>query len=234
MKLQPKSAIVALKAAEQRQTIAEGLKLSKRVDRLREVAADEEAALNAFRLRTIETINAEITEATEKKETLLGEVSELEKRRAEAFVPLREKEQELRNKEAQLIEEWDVLEKTNHSLCDREQVVLTKEEVSAALEKKAQDLLDVAEVKLREADSKEQQAEALLTAFTVKDAEVSALKQKLEIEVTHREQDCINREKSLIIRETELANGQAELQNGWRLLEDRKAAFERTIKRFNT
>ena len=70
MKLLKKSEINTLKAQERKAEIDQGLKLSRRVDVLRETAAQEEASLEAFRRSSIKAINEEIKQLTYVRDSL--------------------------------------------------------------------------------------------------------------------------------------------------------------------
>ena len=81
MKLLPKSDIAKAKSVDKQREIDEGMKLAKRVDSLREVAAAEEASLKKFRSETLGAINTEITANATKRDELTQEVQSLEERK---------------------------------------------------------------------------------------------------------------------------------------------------------
>lgn len=88
MKLLVKSDIAKAKSVERQQEIQEGLKLAKRVDTLREVAAAEEASLAKWRTETVKLIQDEITSFAAKRDELQKQVSKLEADMVATMEPL--------------------------------------------------------------------------------------------------------------------------------------------------
>ena len=231
MKLLPKSEILKQKAVVQQQTVEEGKKLAKTIDRLREVAAEEETSLEKFRSETLAQIHKETTEANSKLEVLKAEVKSLQEARQEAQKPLHEEKHAIEILMGNLKEKEAQIEAQCLSLVEEER----------ALEEKKKDLAKT----LLQLESREHQANTLLekarvneTATTLaldeaKKAEDAAIKarQTIETELVHRERVCSDAENSIILRERNLAAQEAELLKGWRLLEDRKSLLERNIKR---
>lgn len=74
LRLLSKSEIERAKNSDKSKEIAEGLKISRRVDGLRELQAQEEQALGKFREKTLEEINKEITEAIKERDEVLKEI----------------------------------------------------------------------------------------------------------------------------------------------------------------
>jgi hypothetical protein len=74
IRLLSKSEIANAKVRERAQEIAEGIKISKKVDTLRELMASEEETLEKFRVDAILKINDEISELTVKKDNILSEI----------------------------------------------------------------------------------------------------------------------------------------------------------------
>lgn len=77
MRLLQRSAVVKAKTNEREQAIAEGAKLAKRVDALRELSAKEEKQLMDFREKTMDTIRVEIERLNQEKRVLVGEIKSL-------------------------------------------------------------------------------------------------------------------------------------------------------------
>lgn len=72
MKLLAKSDIQKAKSIERQQLVNEGLKLAKRVDDLRDVVAQEEAALEKFRRERLKQIHKEIAIEQAKLEEIIN------------------------------------------------------------------------------------------------------------------------------------------------------------------
>lgn len=77
MRLLPKKEISVLQANKKRAEIDEGLKLSRRVDSLREIASNEEASLASFRSSTLKAIQSDIKKVEDERIGLLNQVKEL-------------------------------------------------------------------------------------------------------------------------------------------------------------
>lgn len=90
LRLNSKSDIAKAKAAERNQEIQEGLKISRRVDSLRELEAKEDENLQKFRTETLSSIMADIKSATAEKESILSEVLDLRKEKAKGFADVQE------------------------------------------------------------------------------------------------------------------------------------------------
>jgi hypothetical protein len=88
MDLLPKKEVERLKADERRKEIDEGVKLAKKVDALRELAAKEEANLEKYRVESTKSLRVEISGLLEQKGTLVKEIKEVEERRRIALIPL--------------------------------------------------------------------------------------------------------------------------------------------------
>lgn len=85
MKLLKKNEIDILKSRERQSEIDRGVALARRVDTLRELAANEEASLEAFRRSSVTALHAEIKELTVKRDVLAKEISDLMDERAEGM-----------------------------------------------------------------------------------------------------------------------------------------------------
>lgn len=90
VKLLSKREIDVAKARDRQREIAEGTKLANRVDGLRELAADEEKALNDFRIKTLTAIQAEIDPKIIERDELLNELVALRDERKSLLKPLDE------------------------------------------------------------------------------------------------------------------------------------------------
>ncbi len=231
IKLLPKSEIDARKAAEQHTAVQEGVKLARRVDNLREVAAEEEASLSEYRVKTLTAIHEETKEAAEKRDILKGEVSTLEDRKREALKPI-EEERELLNldKAAFNIKKEDLDTRVsaveareidcNRSRDEANSLLNTatiRENTAHEDQRRAAEAREAAELALK--DAAELKTGTLLFEREVKDA------------LIHREEVVVGRENSATLREKEIETEKKELAEGWRLLKDRELMLERNLKR---
>lgn len=232
MRLLNKSDIAKAKANEQRMNVEEGLKLAKRVDNLREVAAQEEVSLAKFRKEQIAKINEEITKAEGKKSSLFKEVKDLEERRKELQKPLDDEWSRI-NKERLSLESF------REEVAERSARVNDKEQgVREALEKAGRQLAqaatknDLSSDKLREADSAAKAASKSLENAKKVEAQALALKEKAEKEVAERLEKVALREKGADNREKENTRISKELKNKERAINDKYKTLLRSQKRY--
>lgn len=120
MKLLSKKEINTATAKSQKQTYDEGIKLARRVDGLREVAAAEEASLEKFRRETLARIHEEITQETSKRDSLRQEVFRLQKEREEAIKPLDSLGERLAEEDHRIRGEREVLNEAKDAFAERE------------------------------------------------------------------------------------------------------------------
>jgi chromosome segregation ATPase len=231
MRLLPKSEVSKAQATVKKQEIDEGLKLARRIDALRETHASEEASLNKFRTETVTRIHKEI----EREEQKLADVI---KKRDDA-------RDERKNLLKPLTKEWAEVEKAKKEALMLKEEAETRVEIAREHEeqvkeatKRASDTLTRALAKeeridkaLKEADDNQKESEQVLKRARDIEASAIKLKEDMEAELLHRDQALAMRESGVTIREEHLSNGESELAKGWKLLEDRKATFERAINR---
>ncbi len=231
MRLLTKSEIDTAKAAEQKRNIDEGLKLARRVDNLREVAAEEEASLAKFRKEQTAKIHAELEKLYETKGTLIGEVSQLKRERKELMKPL---DAEL----AKIYKENAQLEKKRDELTSKEIAISQREKGTKKALTLSADLLTKAALKdgraadlLLDADTKAQEAIETLKNAREVEAKALDLKKEVEQELAERDMTMAAKERGLEMRDAALAESEAELAKGWVLLEDRRNMVEQRIKK---
>lgn len=231
MRLLPKSEFEKAKSNENRREVEEGLKLARRVDNLREVAAQEEASLEKFRRETVEIIHVQISTESEKLEYLKKEVSSLVEQREIAIKPLDEEWSKVREAVVDVEERQKEQEARNQYLEEKEAHVISAR-------KQAYDLLERA--RQRDGDSvtrlqKAVEAEELGKGI-IEDARVARLESKeavrmASVELTHREELVTSREESATIKELDISARERALADGWKLLRDQEAMLARDLKR---
>lgn len=231
IKLLPKSEIDKLKAEEKRREIEEGRKIAERIDTLRETVSEEEASLERFRVETVSKINDEIIAKTTERDTLEHLLVELREQRVQLLKPLDEEYEGVRIQRLQLTQ-WE------ESLTSREESVIEKEGLADEDSKEAQKRLqrakaqeEIVNIRLSEANRAAKASEdAYVIAKEVKVATDREAKQRL-LALTHREDAASLRENNATIVESDLSAREKALQDGNKLLRDREALHERTIKR---
>lgn len=230
MKLLARSDIQRLKADEYRREREEGMKLARRVDSLRELSSVEEKSLEDFRKKTLEQIHKEITEASSKKEALIGEVRDLEKRRKKALAPLDKELEVLKEERLALDEGKEYLAQFESNLNlqkmrqdAREKTLTVLESQVKSTNMRAHALLEETEKKNQNAANLEEKALALLTR-------TQTYAKKTEKDLKTRSEEIAAKEQGVIMRATSLHQRERALEKEWKLLNDRKAMYERIIK----
>lgn len=234
MKLLPKSEIHQKKALEQKQTIDEGVKITRRIDSLREIMASEEQTLEKFRSETLQQIHKETTEACNTRDALLGEVRELEAAKREALKPLTEEQklidearEDIARKAAQNVTQAATIEATELAIREKE-----KETDSVLLMVKMKE--DRVTQELREADTKHQTAQQLLTEASEIHQNSVILKETTETSITERQTLLDQREQTLRLNEEALDKERQAVARDRVLVNDRMQALEREFNRLKT
>ncbi len=231
MKLLSKSEISKAAAVDRQREIEEGLKLAKRVDSLREVAAEEDASLEKFRTETLARISKEISEETTKRDVLVVEVVDLEERKRLSLIPITEKWDEVLQKESLVAEQLAEVDKQKQSVANTQSIAEATYADASQQKNRADDMYIRAEKALLEAHNALQTAEndrvsASNTLFDAKGKVDLMLKA-----ATEKESWVTEREKSVLAKEKDLKKRELELAKQFSLLKDREATLERNIKR---
>lgn len=231
MRLLPKSEIDRAKSVDKKREIDEGLKLAKRVDNLREIAASEETSLTNFRNATVAKIQEEITFETGRRDRVKSEADEAEARRDKARKPLD-------SEWAQVIAERTVVDSDRKTLDERAIIISNRENETAETQKRIREVMrraletDAAsDVRYREAAKADEDASVRLKGARRIEFTTREVKERTEKELAHREGLVTSRENSATIRESDISAREKELADGWKLLGDRQSLLERNIKR---
>lgn len=230
MKLLPKSEIFRQKAAERRREVEEGAKLARRVDNLREVAAQEDASLQAWRKKTLKTIQDDILQATQDRDAIKAEVEHLKSVREEAKKPLDAELERVAEAQKELAEREERVNEAETTLAKhRKRITLTEQQANALLTR-AQTKEGLADVRLREADRDAKDAERTLTSARKAKEDAMELKDKTE-KLAHS-RDIFNsaRERDIAVREKQQQEERAKINKEWVLLNDRKRMFDKITK----
>lgn len=231
MKLLPKNEIQKLKAVAQKQAIDEGVKLAKRVDNLREVAASEEASLEQFRQKTLIEIQHSIQKLSADKDTLLMEVKDLEERKLSALQPLDVEKQRLVTYEAELTAKAEAIQKQIDELS---QLATTTREAVANAENRIAHITtleNTLNARAVDTDNAYKESIRVITEARLNKAQTErelALKQSA---LDNRELSCVNRENNIILKEKELDKERTALLHERIRLEDRARTLERAFNR---
>lgn len=231
LRLLTKREIDKKKSVERQREIDEGMKISRRVDSLREIEAEESASLDLFRTTTIEGIHKEIHEVTLERNELKTEVSALEDRKAEALKPLTDEWTSLNIAKEALSVKESVLSDLSKDIygqketLDARELKLRQDERAIALkEGRIQLYLDKVQ---RESESSKNTA---MEIDKIRN-ETILLKSNAELQFNNREENIKNREKNLETREKEVDAERQELAKERVRLADKEKTLERALKR---
>ena len=231
IKLLEKSELDKAKSNDRAKEIAEGLKISRKVDALREQLAKEDKTLDDFRKATLATIATEFNLANQEKESVLAEVKLLRAEKADG----------LKSVDAGMAE----LRLLGGSLSEREQKLLAQEQaldgqkVAVAITLKntedelarAQTQADNAARLHLEANADRVEADKVLTAAKRVKAEADSDRQTTEIILLAKEQDIIIRNNKSLQQEQANLEISKELSEEKIRLADQRATLERAMER---
>lgn len=231
MKLLPKSQIAQLKEREKAREAAEGLKIARRVDELRELQSNTEKKLNDFRASTLQVIGEDIKNLDEQRAKLAAEVSSLEKKLASMEPALGTTRKELSLKEKQLVLQEQQLLKEKESVNLQEIDVVEAKKSLADLIAQQKTMNQAAKISSRKAE--EAQSEALAHLAQSKTTHEKTEKEKKAFETYSSQQKSLLRQKEgeLSDKEQQLAKEQKEIETEKKRLDDRRKMIERTVER---
>lgn len=231
MKLLSKTEVTAHKGRERQREILEGKKLAARVDRLRELSAQEDKALQEFRTKTLINIHAETKKAEEERDTLKAEVAKLKKEREELKKPLDDEWDKLWSERGVLDRDREQLASDSKLLEQREhELDIHTEQLSREQHRYRIDNQLLAEQQ-READANTLEADNLLRYARELHKETLAWKEGEEAEIKEKDINIALRESNVTLKEEHHQAEREALDKEWKLLNDRKAMLERALKR---
>lgn len=231
MKLLPKSEIAANKAAAKKSEIDEGQRLAKRIDAMRETLLNEEKSLEQFRSRTVALIHSEIEKENRILSDLRTEIRDLTVKRQELMVPLDSEWARVNEELEEISHQFQEIDKAWKSIKDSDLEVKEKLREASATVKRAETTEAKAKEMLKNASELELKARNTSRQAVRKLASAEVLSEKVVSELMERDKNLASRERDYTIREAQLLERESDIERDWKLLEDRKATFERHIKR---
>jgi uncharacterized protein (DUF3084 family) len=231
MKLLDKKTIQVEKASERKKEIDEGVKLAKKIDKLREESSSEEGRLAKFREASLKKIRDDISKLSEEKSSLSLDIITLTAQRDKLKEPL-DKEWNVVNNRAkdletlntQLFNKEVLLNQKEKSLVEKEKELKLEEERVLDLQERANDNYDssikeLAKVKKQSEDLEKRERETD-EGLRERTRIVSLKETKLEA----REIDFKNVQLAIQRREEVVRDKEVQLK-------DREELLERNIKR---
>ncbi len=231
MKLLQKQQIDVLKAREMSREVQEGLKITRRVDSLREMRLTEESNLENWRKASLETIKAQIKPLEDKKGKLELEIRELQGKFDAMLPSIGTKRDELRKLQAELSNWQKELEKKAEEVLYQEtDVAMAKLNAEKSLERQILNEQQSEHLLLLASRKSEEAKQASKTAHIIRekaDADRIAGEASLQL----RENAVIMRES--VAFESEKENERVKKENGIERirLADQRATLERELIR---
>lgn len=226
MKLLPKQLINTAKATERKKEIDEGLALARKVDALRELKATEEQELLKWRENSLKTIQYEIRQFIEERNSLKEENIHARKINDDLTKPLTsewtrinsEKESLRLDRESFNKERFQLEEERNAVDLDRKKVTLlinTAEKNESDTQKAKDDAVSLRDLAQREHEMAKSEHDAQTEAHEneMLDLKTSINQYNIATNTAKREiQQAKDHEEDLIIRENDLARRLKRLQ----------------------
>lgn len=231
MRLLSKSDIVKHKSLEQKRAIDQGRKLAESVDRLREIKSEEERSLEKYRSRMIENISKETIAATTERDGLLEKISTL---KAEHISLQKVLEEEVQQKKftLTLLENLVIkVKKLERGALENEAITNTERKLAVLEKKKSAQIHSDAEALFLDAANEKNNAQLLLEQASKIKREVLKEKEDGNADLFKQSVALSIREKNAALKEKSVNDRENELMVSWKLLNDRKTMFERTMNR---
>lgn len=199
-----KNEVARAQAADKAKEAAEGMRIAKRVDNLRELASKEEENLEKFRTSSLAAIMEDISRANREKESILSEVIALRDEKAAGFAKVHEAEQAvaLERNSIQLREE--VLEKKSSEVAIKEKeyrdtISATRNELERA-RKRGESVEELHQIAFKSRE------EAIVILSSARESEAKSLQSQRDIQevISTKWHEVHEREASLTIRESSL------------------------------
>jgi hypothetical protein len=231
LRLLKKDEIAKAQANDKAKEIAEGLKIARKVDGLRELKAKEEETLEKFRIQTLSAVTEQISKATAERDSILTEVKFLREERARGLTDIHDRQHKLTQQETDLVELERFLDEKALGLRDWDMRLNIREEDTERSRLQTQTHLGEAQRLHLEADRDREEADKILwnANQTFADAENNRL--GVESYYNVRKQELDSREKMLLYKEDELNIREKELTTLKIQLADQRATIERELQR---
>lgn len=230
-KLLEKSQLTAAKNKDTAREQAEGMKLARRVDSLREIAAQEEAALKKFRDQTLAQIKADIEKESKPLQELRKEVVILQQSRQDALKPLTEEKNEILSLREQLHKETQVLNAYREDIKKRELSVDHNLKEAENEYQRANEYQRRQAQYLQDTDVSRRNAEEYLKQAEEKKERASKLSQEILIEFASRDMQLAASERRIEMKDKAQNEREQELNQRETRLLDREKMLERNLKR---
>lgn len=231
IKLLNKNEISQAKSKDTAREISEGLKLSEKVDALRQLQAKEEEAIEKYRIQTLAIVNKDINDAMTELVSLKNQISSLRAELAKESTLTRQERQNLESLKTEL----EIRENTLQQ--KQEKVSLYEIEIAEvmnasknSLAKQEDNESRSQQLKIDIENEKKEASQNLIRSRKIEDNALRFEKEKQE-ELSLRENIIIGREKTILSQSKELDKQQKALQVKERQVKDMRETLERSLER---
>ena len=231
MRLLSKKEIQDKQRSEKQSEIAEGLKLARKIDSLREASLSEQSKLEKFRNESISSLQTELGTLQGQKDALSSEVKVLRAEKERGLTILAQKEEELSKKEQELD--------------DREEKSFLHQKEAEKIFLHAQSELFNAQGEMARLETHTKEAERLHILanndrIEAQNALKSAQEEKLatknecqrdELWIARKKDELKDRENALDKRAKDIEKQEKNIEKEWIRIADQRATLERAMKR---
>lgn len=231
MKLLSKQELDTAKASDRKREVDEGVKLARKVDRLRETAASEQTALNNHRATMLREIEGQIKSFEVARDALVEELAQKTEERNTLLVPLKQKEEALAQQEKHLhqvhlgqSEDMEIILEMQSGVDKRYENLLVEEQRMAVEKERTSKSLGEAEQMRKEAaDMLKEASRRSVATDTDIEARTSAL--------SFREENVAVAERGLALQKQQVVHDQKEIGDRERAVNDKYQTLIRSTNR---
>lgn len=231
MRLLPKKELHVRQAQQKKAELDEGLKLARRIDSLREIAAQEEVSLASFRSKTLKSIQEEIDKLESERILVKKDVDDLRREKEEGLKQLDERDKVLQEKQKSLETLQENLNSGVYALKTLAAKIKEQTKQSNDYYNRAISVYRIVTEVRKETDARFVEVMSFVEQAKDRFNKVSLLADAVERDLRTRDIAVASKERDLTIREERLAKTTEELRKKAILLEDREQTLERELTR---
>ena len=231
MRLLSKNEITKAQTSDKTREISEGLKISRRVDALRELQAKESEALEKFRKETLESVNKDIGELSRKRDEIFSEITSLKRDIAKETSLSKEERQNLERLKIKLENQEEEINKRKEELdlAEIDIAITIKNAKDSSLRARTHE--ERVENLHKLAQENEDKSKSILQDAKKIEERTIKFKDETESEILIKQQVVSSKEKELKIKEDSIVEKERELAQEKIQLADQRATLERALER---
>lgn len=234
MKLLDKQEVNRLKGVERKLEVDEGVKLAKKVDALRELAAKEQTNLTKFRESSLAVVKAEIDDAIKQRDALRENIEVLTRQQAELRIPLDSEWKRVKLLSRELDKRAIELDEFNAVLTENEEFYFKRVEMLEDDKQRIENLEYEAEGQVEIARQTVNAAKTTLANAKQTETQASEKFESVTKTLTAREIAVAIREREVGIKEQKVTKDALALTNRERAINDKYETLLRNQKRLKS